>query len=442
MLPSELAHLSVDPPSGRRRTSRDWAADLILFGAAAAFWLSERNQDPDSYVVDQPDWILTADPWIGAAACLALWARRRFPLVLVWAMVPLLFMSSTATGAIMVAILTVAIRRRWQVAALATLPYLVMGIWFGYAYPDPELSRFATMVTVALMFTAPLGWGIAIRARRQLVIGLHLDAERERREHELRLSGSRRAERERIAREMHDVLAHRISLLSVHAGALAYRTTRAEAGTGPSLDQAEIGAAVSVMRDNANQALAELGDVLKVLRSDDDIDDDVGDDVGGGDADGADIVEAEPAPQPRLADISRLISEAEGAGQQVTFNAGAVLQHGDSMRPQAQRTAYRVVQEGLTNARKHAPGAPVAVSLSGESGGELAVTVENPLPAWTASEEVPGAQVGLTGLAERVMLDGGTLEHGREHGTFRLHARLPWPDDRGGNRASPGAARR
>ncbi len=89
------------------------------------------------------------------------------------------------------------------------------------------------------------------------------------------------------------------------------------------------------------------------------------------------------------------------------------------------RTAYRVVQEGLTNARKHAPAAAVDVSVSAP-GGDLVVEVRS-RPSTAAPASLPGAGTGLIGLAERVSLAGGELSHGREaDGDFRLRAKLPW----------------
>jgi signal transduction histidine kinase len=90
------------------------------------------------------------------------------------------------------------------------------------------------------------------------------------------------------------------------------------------------------------------------------------------------------------------------------------------------RSAYRTVQESLTNARKHAPGAAVRVMVGGAAGAGLTVEVRNPLVK--AAPEIPGAGAGLIGLTERAMLAGGRLEHGRTgQGDFRVHAWLPWP---------------
>jgi signal transduction histidine kinase len=260
----------------------------------------------------------------------------------------------------------------------------------------------AVSVAYYLVFFA---CGSALRARRLWVLALRRDAERERADHARRLADTRRAEREAIAREMHDVLAHRISLLSVHAGALVYRSRQHDAGAGPGLSTAEVGESARIICDNAHQALEELHDVLRVLRTDD-----------GGTA----------PPQPRMADLRTLVGEARAAGQPVEVHDGLDGPAADALRPQLQRTAYRVVQEGLTNARKHAPGSRVAVRLGGTPGSALTVEVTNPVPGQEIPARVPGTGAGLAGLAERVELDGGALEYDCMGGVFRLRARLPW----------------
>jgi signal transduction histidine kinase len=91
------------------------------------------------------------------------------------------------------------------------------------------------------------------------------------------------------------------------------------------------------------------------------------------------------------------------------------------------RSAYRIVQEGLTNARKHAPGCTVDVAVAGAAGDGLTIEVRNPLPVGVALAEIPGAGTGIVGLTERVALAGGRLEHGAADGQWRLRAWLPWP---------------
>jgi signal transduction histidine kinase len=214
---------------------------------------------------------------------------------------------------------------------------------------------------------------------------------------------ARETERRRIAREMHDVVAHRVSLLSLHAGALEFR---------PDAPPEEIAEAASVIRSTAHAALEELREVVGVLRED------------------AEAGTPEP-PQPTLAQIPALVEESRAAGMVVRLRDERPA---DLEPPTALgRTAYRVVQEGLTNARKHAPGAAVDVTIAAEGGPLLVVAVVSRRPvgvaARLADEHVPGMGTGLIGLAERVALAGGELEHGPgPAGDFVLRATLPWTD--------------
>ena len=213
----------------------------------------------------------------------------------------------------------------------------------------------------------------------------------------LRAEQAQRRARDEIAREMHDVLGHRLSLLSVHAGALEFR---------PGAPAEEVVRAAKVIRENAHLALQDLREVLGVLRAP------VGE-----------------LPQPTIGDVQQLVAESGRAGMRVAL-------HEDTAGPVpdlAGRTAYRVVQEALTNARKHAPGAEVQVRLAGAPGQGLTVEVCN-RPPGPRSVPAPGAPPGrgtgqgLAGLAERVALAGGALEHGPTGaGGWRLAARLPWP---------------
>ncbi|MCK6210290.1 hypothetical protein KZX45_07000 [Georgenia sp. EYE_87] len=247
--------------------------------------------------------------------------------------------------------------------------------------------------------------GFYVGARRELVANLHERAVTAEREQALRADAAREAERTRIAREMHDVLAHRISLVAMHAGALAYRTD---------LSGEETAQAAGVIQDNAHLALTELRQVLGVLRPGD-----------GG-------ASAEP-PQPTLAQLEPLLAETAGTGTTVRLDV-AGLPGGDASALAAlpvtsSRTAYRILQEALTNARKHAPGAPVDVRLGGGPGGLLTIEVHNGAAA-APREAPPGAGVGLTGLTERAELLGGVLEHGfGPDGSFAVRAWLPWEDD-------------
>jgi signal transduction histidine kinase len=252
---------------------------------------------------------------------------------------------------------------------------------------------------------AVLGWGMLVRSRREYLNSLRDRAIRAESEQQLRIDQARRMERAQIAREMHDVLAHRISLVSLHAGALEFR---------PDAPPDEIAMAAGVIRDSAHEALKELREVIGVLRE--------------GPA-------SQPErPQPALLDVPELIDESREAGIRVHYSC--VVASPGEMPATAGRAVYRVVQEALTNARKHAPGAEVTVSVGGGPGSGVWVEVRNPAPAPTGrgaaiggsgAATVPGAGVGLVGLTERMELAGGRLEHGFTAGRgFRLRAEIPW----------------
>jgi signal transduction histidine kinase len=411
-LPGQLAALDGLPHRPPRRTGRDWAVDVALFAFAVLMWwgaVYEYSIGTYDYV---PRGLFRLDVVLGAAACLGLWLRRRFPLGFAVALIPVAAVSGSAVGATMAALVTVAVYRPWRQSLTVTVVTYAAGLPWILLLPPTPVDRIVLLIAVAAVLAACNAWGAAIRARRQLVLRLAADAERERAEHERRLADSRREERRRIAGEMHDVLAHRMSLLSVHAGALAFRAERAGQGAAP-LSTEEIGSAARVIRDNAHQALDELGEVLHVLRS--------------ADTDASAERDPHGPPQPGLGEIARLVEEADASGQRVRCTGLDGIPADRAPRPQVQRTAYRIVQEGLTNARKHAEGAQVEVLLRGGPGAGLHVAVVNALPVGTAPAEIPGAGAGLSGLAERVGLDGGTMDHGLRDGAYHLTARLPWP---------------
>ena len=245
---------------------------------------------------------------------------------------------------------------------------------------------------------AVVTWGMFVRARRQLVLTLRDRAERAEAEQELRVDQARQQERARIAREMHDVLAHRISLLSLHAGALEFR---------PDAPPEEVARAAGMIRSSAHEALKDLREVIGVLRESKD-------------------GEAPERPQPTLVDLPALVDESRAAGMHVAYewrlDAAAAVPAGTG------RNAYRIVQEGLTNARKHARGRRWTWRWTARPGDGLTVEIRNRLPVGALrAADIPGAGTGIVGLAERASLAGGRLEHGRtDTGDYRLWAWLPW----------------
>jgi signal transduction histidine kinase len=206
-------------------------------------------------------------------------------------------------------------------------------------------------------------------------------------------------ERERIAREMHDVLAHRISLITMHAGALTYRTD---------LTADQMRETAELIQTKSHEALSDLRQVLGVLR---------GDEL---------VAGRHELPQPTFEDLSALVLEAQIAGMRVRYDV-QVLDPA-AMPEQVGRTTYRIVQEGLTNARKHAPGVAVLVSLTGSRANGVDITIRNPARSQHANgnDTTPGAGLGLVGLVERAKLAGGHLDTRRDAGSFELHGWLPW----------------
>ena len=397
LLPSAVV-AELDPErTGRggrpRRTARDWAVDFgcfllaVVIGAMAAHTLT---RDPNT-----PHALAVVDQWLGGLACLAVWSRRRRPLGLAVLMIPVGVLSNTAGGAGLVALFTLAVHRPLKyVGWVGGLQLALLPVYF-WLRPDPELPYAAAIAVSSLLTVAVVGWGMFVRSKRQLMLSLRDRARRAETEAELRAEQAQRLAREAIAREMHDVLAHRLTLLSVHAGALEFR---------PDAPHEEVARAAGVIRESAHEALQDLREIIGVLRAGD------SDDAG--------------RPQPTLGALDALVSESREAGMKVALD----LRVTDAAAVPASvgRTVYRIAQEGLTNARKHAPGAEVTVGVSGAPGDGLSVSVSNPAPAGEVPH-VPGSGQGLIGLTERSTLAGGRLEHGSDGGGgFTVRAWLPW----------------
>jgi signal transduction histidine kinase len=178
----------------------------------------------------------------------------------------------------------------------------------------------------------------------------------------------------------------------MHAGALAFRED---------LTPEQVHTSASVIREKAHEALTDLRGVLGVLRGED----------------------GEPAlaPQPTYADLGRLVAEAGDGGLNVVLDDQ--VDGPDQVPDAVGRTVYRIVQEGITNVRKHAPGSTLTIQLRGSPEAGLDVVLRNPLGFGSAT---PGAGLGLVGLTERAELRGGRLEARREGASFVLHGWIPW----------------
>ncbi|KOT62582.1 histidine kinase [Streptomyces rimosus subsp. rimosus] len=245
-----------------------------------------------------------------------------------------------------------------------------------------------------------LALGLWASSRRRLEAALAARVEQLRVERELRAEQARLTERARIAAEMHDVLAHRLTVLALHTGALQ---RRADTLPAPVADR------LALLRTTSTEALGDLRDVLGALR----------------DTEGQPEQAAAGASRlPGLRELSALLDEARAAGQKIEADI-----EGDGRGlPAGRRLAvHRLVQEALTNARKHAPGAPVRVTVR-YGPHETAVEVRN-APAPTGAEPpaaLPASGYGLLGLTERMSALGGTLEYGpTRDGGRRIAATLP-----------------
>jgi signal transduction histidine kinase len=347
---------------------------------------------------------LALDIAVGVASVGLVPLLRRWPIQAALLLALLAAVSPAATPPATMAALIVA---RWQrlglalaVAATGIAAHLTRDIW----RPVGGLPYYWWAVLVVVSYAAIVGWGTLLRANQELICSLRERAERAEADQVRRVTEARAAERARIAREMHDVLAHRLSLLATYAGALAFR---------PDAPPEQLSNAAEVVRSGVHQALDELREVIGVLR-----DDSMPDLVAGS------------RPVPGLADLPALVDESAAAGMRI--EAGGPAWRATGVPDAAGRTAYRVVQEGLTNARKHASGQPVGVTLGGAPGAGLEVSVVNPLgpvPApGGATALVPGTGTGLIGLCERLELAGGKLDWRNSGGEFRLRAWLPWPE--------------
>jgi signal transduction histidine kinase len=331
---------------------------------------------------------------LGCAAFVLVWFRRRAPVPVALTIAAMSALSGLAAGPATLAAVSVATRRSfWEVVVVGGANFVAAQTYTTIAPIEDNDPVITTLVNLAVN-TGMMGWGLYIGSRREVIWNLRTRAERAEREQELRVAQARLTERAQIAREMHDVLAHRITQVSMQAGALAFRDD---------LDGDRLREGLGQIQGQANDALHELRGVLGVLREDD---------------------PGPPTarPQPTYDDIPALVDEARTLGLDIAFS--------DEVDPSVAvpvatgRTVYRIVQEGITNVRKHAPGSVVAIRSTGDPGSGITVVLTNPLRG--APTGAPGAGLGLIGLRERAELRGGRLEQRTDGSTFVLEAWLPW----------------
>ena len=367
------------------------------------------ERDPDALILAERDGRL-----VGSVLVL----RRRWPVAVVLVGVAV---TPAAMGFLLsvVGLYTLAscdVPRR----VIATLTSMALAGTFVVMYlrTRGDVEADTTLVIVLSGFVAvaltvpPVLFGLYIGARRRLMESLRERADSLERELSLladraeeRAEWARTEERTRIAREMHDVVAHRVSLMVVHAAALEAVAAK---------DPVRAARNARLVGDMGRQALTELREMLGVLRA-------VEKPVRA--AEPVALVAAVGEEGPSLAELEALVGQSRLAGMVVEM-----VVHGEpaGYAAEVEQTAYRVVQEALTNCHKHAPGARVVVRLAHREG-EVAMQVENgPCDGSSAEPGLPSGGNGLVGMRERVVGLGGVFVSGpTDEGGFKVSAVLP-----------------
>lgn len=327
----------------------------------------------------------------------------------------------------------IARERRWVVIAASTAA-TALAVWLSFwrdASRDGEAVMFSSVATgeversylqpvgyvvlTVLLLAVSVGAGLvrryvgqadaaqrvaAVEARRADVLSTQAD--------ELRTELSRQDERELIAREMHDTVAHNLSVVSLQASALEVTT-----------DDPEVVDAARTMRSSAHRALDEMRSLITSLRA------------------GS---EQYTGSAPALGDLATLLDDARASG--VDLAATVFVADADDAPPALTRAVYRVVQEALTNVMKHAPGARAEVDVRARPGEGVRLTVRNALTrdldpyadlrrpgdpgATSGGTGIPGGGAGIVGMRERCEAVGGTFRAGVDDGRFVVTAHLPW----------------
>ncbi|MFE0512420.1 sensor histidine kinase [Streptomyces sp. NPDC058964] len=325
-------------------------------------------------------------------AAVALILRRRLPLVTYVLTLPTALISD-AVFATVIALYTLSSLSRHRVLlAACALAYTVADFmpWPWSSLQADELDQTDNLLHLTYTLAtaaAPVFLGQLVQARRDLSLRLAEISEAREQERLLSAQSILAQERAGLAREMHDVVSHQVSLIAVQAGALQV-SSRDE----------ETREAAATIRRLSVQTLDELRHMVSVLR-----------------ASGSRPTEL--TPQPSLADLQRLV---ENSGIETELKADLP----EDLPPTVQRAVYRTVQEALTNVRKHAPGAKATVCIHHRDSA-IHTTITNDAPKRPVLS-LPSAQHGLVGLRQRAELLGGTVTSGpTADGGYKLHLRLP-----------------
>ena len=386
------------------------AMDALVVAIFVFFWMVTATLIPPG-----PDNQVTV--WLvgSVAASVVLFWRRRAPLVVLGVLILFIVVTVALTGGtaayelgVGFAVYAVAASRPPGVAWAALLATLAATAAALYGLGPSTVATVGAAGQTVQMDTRPdaiigytfttliaLAIGTSVRNRRLHIADLVDRANALARDREQQAELARAAERSLISREMHDVVAHSLSVMIALADGAGVALERAP-------DKARL--ALAELSDTGRTALADMRRVLGVLERDD----------------------APLEPQPKHTDLAALVERFRTAGLAVRTQGLEAELPGDAT---VQLAVYRIVQESLTNALRHAPGATVVLTVTAT---ERVVTVEVTSHGGLRTTESPGAGRGLIGMRERAAVYGGTVEAGpwQEDG-WRVHATLPWRKDEG-----------
>ncbi len=376
--------MEADAVTSDKTRGLQWGSTMLYLAAIAVLYV---NSSPFGYVEDWQFVLqLVLLPLVVAAVIL----RVRFPYAL--PLVGLLGIVSGTFAVFVVGAMSLCIRRRgvgvWvTVTAGAVLAAGVIAYRDRLAGADTVSIILAVPLTMVMIGLAPALVGRYVRVRREFAVAATERVVRAEVEQTLTAQRAVHDERERIAQEMHDSLGHVLALVTMQAGALEVNAKD------PSVAEA-----AGHIRESARAGLVELRSVVHALGAD-----------------------ARRDPAPGWETIPRLLDASRTAGAEVRLHDELPADR-STLSSSTGRALYQALQEALTNAHRHAPGAPVEIILSGAPGAGVTARVSNPL---TPGGE-RGAGTGLERLRSRVEALGGKIEARIERGAFTLQVWLPW----------------
>jgi len=384
-------------------------SSAAAIGTASSRQLVSVGQDPNGTATDRAMLV-----WlVGIVIAIAMIWRHRWPLqiTVISAVAPILLPLDALAALVCLGGI---VRRRDLKQSLPAGLLVAVAVWrsvwqdsrgtsddtsFWHTIASPgeghAVRWWVVLIITAVLIAVTVGISALLRSRHDLSMSRRQEERADQKAEALSETVARQQERERLAREVHDALGHRLSLLSIHAGALEVAAQ----------DNPKLAQSAAVVRTGAQQSMEDLRSLLTVLRQP-------------GEADVA-------AAVPELADVPRLVDETVAAGQSVV--SSVVISTLEGLDPLVSRSAYRVVQELLTNARKHAAGMPLRLQVTANPSLGIDISAGNLIRQ--AAPDAPRFNLGngLTGLSERVEQLGGQWRVWiDESGAFRVAVLLPW----------------